>query len=241
MFGPRGWRIKAYRDRTFRQVFDRGSGAAWGDLELVRCTFDNCGLSLTQSVPAMTHVRGVTAAGCRVVNCHVGPAVFEDVLIDKLLIDDMLVLNAPLFRRVTLRGDIGRLLINRNAAIAHHDAEAQLAFDAARAAFYAGGEWALDISGARFLEFEADGVPAQLVRRDPETQVVVTRARASQPGWRERLTPENKFWPFVIDQFLGSGDADIVLAAPKRARRGEYTSLLAGLNELRRLGVTDPD
>ena len=233
--------MKTYRGRTFRQLFDRDSGAVLSDLDLTRCVFDNCGLSLARSVSTMSHIRNVRAVDCRSVSCHVGPAVFEDVLIDGLAINEQLVLHAPLFNRVTLRGDIGRLLLSRGACLAYYDAEVQSKFDAARRSFYPGVEWALDISGARFLEFEADGVPARLVRRDPDTQVVVTRERALQSGWREQLSVENTFWPFVLDEFLSNGDADIVLVAPKRARQKEYRSLVAGLNELRQLGVAEPE
>ena len=233
--------MTSYSSRTFRQLFDRDSAAVFFDLTFNNCEFNNCGLSLTQSVELMTQVRNVKAIGCKCINCHVGPAVFEDVLFDGLAIDDMLVLNAPLFRRVTLRGNIGRVLINRNAGLIDYNAEVQRIFDAARNSFYSDVDWALDISEARFREFEVDGVPARLIRRDPKTQVVVTRERASKPGWREQLSPQNTFWPFVLGQFLNGDDPDVVLVAPKSARKQEFNSLVDGLNELRQLGIAEPD
>ena len=156
--------MTAFSKQTFCHLFDRDSAYQFCDLNFTSCVFDNCGLSLTQSVNLMSQVSNVSAIDCKLLNCHVGPAVFEDVLIDGLLIDDMLVLNAPLFRRVTLRGNIGRLLINKNSGLVDYKAEVQCAFDAARNTFYTEVEWALDISEARFLEFEVDGVPPPTMR-----------------------------------------------------------------------------
>jgi hypothetical protein len=102
-------------------------------------------------------------------------------------------------------------------------------------------DWALDISEALFKEFDMHGVPARLVRRDPATQVIVTREKALQPGWRSKLDPSNTFWPFVIDLFLQDGEPDIVLVAPKGKRKKDYLSLLDGLNDLRQAGVAEPD
>ena len=102
-------------------------------------------------------------------------------------------------------------------------------------------DWALDISEAQFTDFSMRGVPAELVRRDPATQVVVTREKALRTGWREQLSPTNTLWPFVIDMFLRDDEPDIVLVAPKGKRKPKLASLIEGLNELRCVGVAEAD
>jgi hypothetical protein len=114
----------------------------------------------------------------------------------------------------------------------------QNAFDEANAAYYAGVDWALDVSEAEFEEVDIRRVPARLIRRDPKTQVVVTRERAMEGRWRE-LDLSKTDWAGWIDMFLKDGDSDLVLVAPKRDRK--YRDLVDGLKALRDAGVAEPD
>jgi len=233
--------MTVYSDRTFLQRFDRDSGAVLEGMQFTNCTFDNCALSLTKSPNLRSTVRNVQVVNCVTVNCGVGPAVFEDVVVDGLDTNDLLILWSPLFKHVTLRGKIGKIKINTAAHFVDRSLEVQRPFDQARVRFYKSVDWALDISEAEFGEFDMHGVPSRLVRRDPATQVVVTRERALQSGWRDRLSAANTHWPFVIDLFLEDGEPDIVLVAPKRKRKRDFTRLLDGLIELRQVGVAEPD
>lgn len=226
--------------KTFRKLFDRDSGAVFEDMTFNKCVFDNCALSLTMSPELRSTVRNVRLKDCMSVNCGIGPAVFENVVVDGLDTNDLLILWGPLFKHVTLKGKIGEIKINMEA-----DTDLrpiiQEPFALARAAFYKDVDWALDISEAYFEEFAMHGVPARLVRRDPTTQVVVTREKAMQREWRSKLAASNTFWPFVIDMFLEDGEPDIVLVAPKGKRKKDFVRLLDGLNDLRQAGVAEPD
>src|SRR5262249_23320306 len=150
-------------------------------------------------------------------NSDSGPAIFEDVLVDGLKANDTLILWGPLFKHVTLEGKIlGGLKINSWATSdpQRETSKTEREFAAARRDFYDGLEWALDLDSAQVGgELDMRGVPARLVRRDPESQVIVTRERARKKGWRSKLSPSNEWWPFVIDMFLEDGDADVVLVA----------------------------
>lgn len=116
--------------------------------------------------------------------------------------------------------------------------EDQRRFDEANAAYYATVDWALDIAEAEFIEAEIQGVPARLIRRDPESQVVVTHEKALEGKWR-RIDLAGTYWATSIEFLLNRGDPDVVLVAPKRAR--DYRRLLDGLKKLRDAGVADPD
>ena len=222
---------------TFFKQFDRNSGALFNDVQFESCVFDNCAISLTKDCSLRSTVRNVRLLNCEAKSCGIGPAIFEDVTVDGLKTNDLLILWSPLFRRVTLEGKIGKLKINLAAHHVDRSDATQRPFDDAREAYYSGDEWALDISKAKFQEFDMHGVPARLVRRDPETQVVVSRKNALRDGWREQLSSWNDYWPFVIDMFLEDEEEDIVLVAPKGKPKKKFTESLNGINELCDIGV----
>ncbi len=112
----------------------------------------------------------------------------------------------------------------------------QRAFDDANAGLYAGLDWALDISEAEFGAAEIQGVPCGLIRRDPETQMIVRRGNALAGNWR-RLGLEDTPWPGMIQFLIDDGDPDALLIAPKRSR--EYQRLQQGLMRLREAGVVE--
>jgi len=114
----------------------------------------------------------------------------------------------------------------------------QQAFDDANAAYYKTVDWAMDISEGEFEECEIQCIPAHLVKRDPETQVVVTRAKAARGEWRQ-LDLSKTHWPISLNFLLNRGDQDVVLVAPKRGKK--FRDLLAGLKLLRDAGVAEPN
>ena len=142
------------------------------------------------------------------------------------------------FKHVTLKGKIERVMFSPAVAISKPDRKHQVLFDEANADFYASQDWALDIREGLFGECEIQGVPAHLVIRDPQTQVVVTRAKAARGDWR-RLDLSKTHWATSLDFFLKSGEQDVVLVAPKRHRK--YKQLLEGLMRLRDAGIAEPD
>ena len=230
-----------YLNQTFDSRFDRGTAGVIDSVRCVNCEFSHCGLSLTKEIQRRTVVRKSEFIGCRANGCHVGPAILEDVLISDLQTNDLLILWGTSFRRVRLSGRIGKIKINTVVSAVHHSAEDQKPFDEQRIQFYSETDWALDISNAKFKEFDMRGIPSRLVRRHSESQVVITRDRALDPAWRQRLSPSNELWPFMIDMFLSVGDADCVLVALLNAPKRKRDILLQQLNELRTAGVAAPN
>ena len=236
--------IKEFKDESFYKLADRGGKLLLENMKFERCEFTSCIISLTADVDRMSTVRNVTLDDCYANGCLTGPMILSNVTINNLKTNDLLLVWSPYFDRVTLSGEIGKMKINRTAAPSTHNKPTQKPFEDFRNQFYANVEWALDISKARFKEFDLESVPAHLVRRDPESQIVVKRERALEiatPGWEARLDPSNKLWPFIINLFLGDGDPDIVLIAPLGAAKAKRDPLLKGLQELRRIGLAEPD
>jgi uncharacterized protein YjbI with pentapeptide repeats len=223
--------------KRFEGLIDRGEVGQLEGMRFQRCYFEGCGLSITLAPEARTTVRDVQLVDCDQRGCGIECAVFDEVLVDGLKSHD-LQLWAAVFRHVTLRGRIGRIMTSPLLAMGQASPAQLRAFDDANAKFYAGVDWALDLSEAEFEECDLRGVPATLVRRDPLSQVVVTREAALTGRWRD-VDLSKTYWRSALDGFLEDQAKDIVLIAPKRAKN--YAVLLEGLQRLRECGVAKPD
>jgi hypothetical protein len=232
--------MRTYENAQFERLRDRGERLTLESMRFENCLFTNCLLSLTNDISRRSTVRDVHLKDCASNGCDIGPAIFEDCSIDGLATNDLLIIWGALFKRVTLAGNIGKLKLNQMVDPMKRGPETQGPFDSFRQEYYRNVDWALDISAARFREFDVRGIPARLFRLDLETQAVVTRERALQPGWRDKVGSWNKLWPFMIRLFLDDGDQDMVLVTPLGAPKPERDELLRGLKELRDLGVAEP-
>ena len=83
--------------------------------------------------------------------------------------------------------------------------------------FYEDVDWALDISEARFTAAEfSSGIPARLIRRDPQTQVVLRRSAFEDGRWRDQV--DDSLATIWIENFVRAGFEDTVLVAGKRGK-----------------------
>ena len=230
--------MRTFENEEFTAFYDRG-GNVYEDLHFKKCTFISSSISITYDPANRTTVRNVTLERCRVVGSALDCAVVEDVLVDGLQTSDLHQAWGALFKHVTLRGKIGRLMVTPLISPRHRNTPEQAAFDEQREAYYETIDWALDISEAEAVELELAGIPARLIRRDPETQAVVTRQAALSGEWRELEPVKKTVLGLAIQQMLKRGDDDTVLVAERRAR--DFKQLLAGIQELRAAGVAEPD
>ena len=231
--------MRMFERKVFRSFYDRDSGRTFANLEFHQCRFEASSISITNDPRLRSTVRNVHLIQCAESASPLWGAIVEDVVVDGLTTSDLFRTWGAVFKHVTLKGKIGPVMIS--PALPHGSASIaqRQAFDAANAAYYATVEWALDISQAEFERMDIRGIPARLIRRDPATQVVVTRAKALEGDWR-RLDLSQAYWLRAIQCFLDdSQDPDVVLVAPKRHR--EYRHLLAGLQVLRDGGIAEPD
>lgn len=226
-----------FRNRTFDSVFDRDSAAVFGDMEFDRCCFKNCSISITFDPKLRSTVRNVRLADCKLHACSLSSAVIQDVTVDGLKTNGLFQAWSPVFRHVTFKGYIEDVMISHMVAPGIATAEQQRAFDEANEAFYADVDWALDIKEAEFGDLDLRGVPAKLIKRDPETQVIVTRAKAMKGDWRN-LDLTGTHWRVSLEGLLKDGHMDTVLIAPKRHKK--FKALLRGLQLLREAGVAEP-
>lgn len=237
-----GQEFTGFYDRGFYyragRTYDNDSGRTFSDLEFRKCRFLSSAISITRKPELRSTVRNVQLLHCEQRGCALDAAIVEDVLVDGFKTNGLFQTWGAVFKHVTLRGKIGRVMVSPAVATGKATPTQQRAFDEANAAYYAAVDWALDISEAEFEEGEIQGVPAHLIRRDPATQVVVKREKAMQGTWRQ-LDLSKTHWATSLEFLLERGDPDVVLVAPKRHRK--YRDFLDGLMALRDAGVAEPD
>jgi hypothetical protein len=227
---------------TFLMAYDKGN-SHFSDLHFHDCTFDNGALSMVKTPQRMSRVQNVRLSKCRAVNSMIQPCMFEDVLIEDLSTNPILLVWASFFRRVKLVGTIGKLNLNLTPTAFCTDERLLDQFATARAAFYAKTDWALDISEAKLLGLRCEGVPLHLIRRDPQTQIIVDK-QGRYPGYQALGADFVQAFPgisSVLHSFDESPNPSMLLtaslAAPK-ARRDEEKGAIA---ELRTLGFVEEE
>lgn len=140
------------------------------------CEFSGCVFGQRVDSEYPIRVQDATVARTRFVNNSVSGVLFEDVTVEDCVTSgDPMILNGCLFRRVTLRGQVGSWVINNAARSVREDVRAD--FAQAERRFYATGEYALDISEALFESASLFFLPGDLIKRDPETQFLVRKEK----------------------------------------------------------------
>jgi len=227
-----------FEKQLFERFLDRDSGRTFAGLEFRRCTFQGCALGITLEPALRTTVRDVLIERCEVRGTTLKAVALEDAEVDGL--KGFVQTFATVFRHVRLRGKIGKTLLTPEIAPLAASLAQQAAFDAARHTYYKTVDWALDIKDAEFEDCSIRGVPGHLIRRDPETQIVVTREKAEAGDWRSLSLGGTRQWHVALEMFLKmKGQESVVLVAPKRARN--FNALLDGLKVLRETGVAEVD
>lgn len=230
--------------RSFVGLSLPGDGSTLSGLSIQGCTFDGCGLSATREVSNRLTVKEVLVADCRTNHVRIGPALIDTVTVSNLVTKDPLFVWGACLRHVVLRGRVGRIVFRNQVSPATATDAEEAAFQRANQHFYESVDWALDVSQAEFVEADLEGLPARLVRRDSQTQVVVSRAKALEGRWRS-LDLRETWWDVLLHRYANAqgigtrADDGLVLVAPKRHRR--YQALLEGLYRLRDAGVAEPD
>jgi hypothetical protein len=227
-----------FEKRELIDFQDRDSGTMFADLDFRRCYFESCSISITRSPSKRTTVRNVNLTTCEQRGCQVNNAIVENVLVDGLKTNGLLQTWGAVFKHLTLRGKLGRIMLSPAIAPGVATPAEQRAFDDANREYYSKVDWALDIREGEFEELDIRGIPAPLIRRDASTQAVVTRDKAMSGTWRQ-LDLSKTYWATSLQFLLDFGYQDMVLVAPKRNRR--YAQLLDGLKVLRDAGVAELD
>jgi hypothetical protein len=230
--------IRTYKDHVFEGLRSLRDPVLISDLELVHCTFRDCNLWTLEDPSRRAVVQNVRVESCQILgeNSKVRGAVIEDCVIDGLTSGGLMHMDGCVFRHVTVRGRIGTLMLTNAPLVVAPEVKRQ--FVEANAEYYGSVDWALDIREAIFDEqMDLRGIPSALIRRDPRTQVVVTRKGIEEHPWvSSDLDSRVRSWISLMVRF---GWTDGVFVVPAKHPRRQ--SMLDSLAKLRELGVAEPD
>ena len=231
--------LEAYRDQTFygRSEFD--SAKKYSSLLFDNCTFKSCVIGIDgNQIAKRTCLHAAEIRRCEIASCSVTAMVFEDVLVDRLKTSGLFQTWAAVFKHVVLKGRIDRVMFSPFFHPGYPESKFQKIVAQANSEYYSTVDWALDIREAEFKDFDCRGVPSKLVRRDPETQAMVTRERVLSCG--DSIRAGGPFWESWLKLFVQDGwYNDGILVAPKRIAK--FKELVTGLKDLRRHGVLEAD
>jgi hypothetical protein len=227
MFVP----VRSVRDQTFSGHVDN---LQFADASFDNCAFDNCFIGNT-SPEKRGLIRNVNLRRTGMHACYIRGVRIEDCSVDglKRLGRGSLHFWGAVFKHVKLSGSLCGMSIRRRL---HPPTPQQDAWDEACCKYYSAVDWAFDLREAKFtscVDFSA--IPGNLVLRDPETQVLVTRAKLLSSEWRRVVGTRAAVW-VCIDWFLrDSLFDDVVLVASKKAKY--FRDELSAFESLRREGI----
>jgi hypothetical protein len=229
-----------YVDQEFIDLRAIEGALTLQDITLARCSFLGCSLWSLTDVHRRHCVRNVTLSGCEVIgeSSTVRGAIVEDCTVDGLKTGGLLHLDGCVFKHVVLRGAIGRVMLTDAILFSPWLSQGTTqAYAEANAKYYSTVDWALDISESMPTDLSTRGIPAKLIRRNPETQVMFTRERLLDGRWQQLdLDSVVRYW---LSYLVRNGWADGVFVVPARGTRRR--AMMDSMLTLRREGIAEPD
>lgn len=176
----------------------------------------------------------VVVEDCRYRNCILGASIIR-VCTLKNIQGDLLMGSGVLMDRVSIVGRFGSLMLHGDLPPRVSSAE-KASHNRFKAEFYAGVSWALDISGAEFDEFvmDSNAVPLDLMRLDPDTQVVVRNSRDLFLFAQNELAISD-YSRGMIKRMNITSDECAILVAPKGDKR-LFAQVMDDIKKLREGG-----
>ena len=225
-----------FEKQYFDGFSDFDSSGIFDGYRFTRCEFDAIDLSNARRPELRSTIRNCHLQRCIVrQNCSINTAVVEDCVVDGLETRGPVDIHGAVFKHVVLKGKIGHLILAPPYGLSESNPSP---FLAANAESYRGVDWALDLTQCEAKELQLSGVPGRLIRRDPTTQILVTRERALAVDWRS-LPLGGSPYAVVLNHLTRYGDDSRVLVAPHRDR--SFQACIQAQKVLRDAGVAEPD
>jgi hypothetical protein len=225
-----------FEKQYFDGFSDFDSSGIFDGYRFTRCEFDAIDLSNARRPELRSTIRNCHLQRCIVrQNCSINTAVVEDCVVDGLETRGPVDIHGAVFKHVVLKGKIGHLILAPPYGLSESNPSP---FLAANAESYRGVDWALDLTQCEAKELQLSGVPGRLIRRDPTTQILVTRERALAVDWRS-LPLGGSPYAVSLNHLTRYGDDSRVLIAPHRDR--SFQACIQAQKVLRDAGVAEPD
>ena len=222
-------------------TLEGGDPICFSDVEFSGAFFDNCRVISPPDPSIRPRFERCMLRRCIHRSVFVNGAILDEVLVDGIGSRGRipLFLSGTVFRHVVVRGRVCPLKINEAPSGCDTPASESL-WKAANREFYESVDWALDISQAEFVSgptFET--VPGHLIRRDPETQVLVRRSSIEDSDLSSIDWGKSSFG-VALRWFLDFGQYDSVVLAAER-KSPSFAEQCDVLAMLRAGGIAEKD
>ncbi|MCU0393676.1 MAG: hypothetical protein MUE81_21390 [Thermoflexibacter sp.] len=227
--------MKTIINKIFEDIVEQGLGQIIENLIFEKCVFRYCDFSRTLDTNLMTRVNNIILKNIKLENCMIGAGYVENTIIENLSSNELLQCWGTLFNNVVLKGKMSRIMFTNIIDPSEPKGEIQQSYNQLFRTYYESVDMALDISEAHFKECNLRGIPARCIKRDSDSQVVITREKALElkKDWNQ-IDFRKIYFKTSIQLFLDRGDADYVLVAPKLDKR--FTDFKIVIDELREKG-----
>ncbi|MEC4004860.1 hypothetical protein OX283_009355 [Flavobacterium sp. SUN052] len=219
-----------------------------------KCKFNTCKLSyLKNNDPSTASI----IRDCEFINCIATEntsqtgGIIENVLIQNLKNTGVIFLKNVLFNKVVFKGEIGKVSldskISNNVYLFDKDDgkykitdnEIKL-YDDFRINYYKNIDLALDISEAEFRYCEISySIPANLIKRNPETQVLLKYEKIVKGDWKENKILSESILKYSFNESIRE-KSDVIFIAPI-ADKKEFPRYMELIKILREEGIAELD
>ncbi len=228
--------MRAFRKHKFEIDELKLGPGIYTDYNFDHCTFSYVPFAYPRLPEDRALVRNVHLVNSDVEGPDMQAIIAEHCVVENLKTHGSFWIYGAVFKHVVLRGRFGRLMFTEWSP--GSDEEERAPFKRADEAYYEHVDWALDVSEAEFYSFDFRYVPGHLVRRDPDTQVLIWRDTLFRHDWNRLDFPVSGY-DIALKLFAESKLPSVVLVAGKR--HPKFKLLLEQLKQLRDLGIAEPD
>lgn len=203
-------------------LYPKQSPLVLSNLSVAHMSINNCDIPFERRPERRARLSNISILQCEHYANSAHGALFHDVVLTDLRGSSKAptFLHGCAYSRVTLRGRMGGLWFSPVVNSLEEDAPLEAAYRAANAAEYRTVDWALDITEAQFTHyFSLVGIPASLIRRNPERHFVMTREAALVLAKDSDETAWSGSAQRLVE--LGLADAVIVIGGSPKMLRGD--------------------
>ncbi|MGW7532546.1 hypothetical protein [Amycolatopsis sp. NPDC054798] len=223
-----------YTGRQFHHLRRLNAPGVFSGITVKNCEFFGCVFGDQSDASRPVRVTDTTVTGSKFINNSVVGVQFEDVTITNSTTGTPMALEGCLFRNVVLRGRLGTWIVN---GLWHpsYPETTRSAFARSELEFYAGlraaGEFALDISEAKFRSGDLFHLPGDLIRRNPESQFLAHKKHVEHADLSALSGTQQRLLKRVVKN---QHDSTVLVAGRMRA---DFAARLADLRQLVDLGL----
>ncbi|SMB87936.1 hypothetical protein SAMN05660772_02776 [Pasteurella testudinis DSM 23072] len=206
----------------------------------INSIFDNCDIGLPNNIEDLPIIKNIEFNECVFLFCTFGPIILDNIKFKNIRFENYGIFWSPFLKNVIIDGKISSFRINKNIFLSDKNPELQKKANEFRQHFYKKIDWAIDISRAKFSNFDYSGIPGELFIRDPENQILIKKDKFfSLSLLDDKFKEKFDYVTMCLENFLDSDDYDIVIPVPLSKPKKIRQPILEGLLELRKQGFAE--